>query len=113
MAKAPRRVMTTHVETLPTVHGQQADEAGDDRRKVDRGFDRRRSPRRRVLKGVVVHLRKWPSLQCVVRNVSEGGACLEIRDPLPDSFVLVLDDVPRTCRVVWRQASRVGVEFLK
>lgn len=113
------------METLPTVYGHRAAKHDDDHRKVEQRFDRRRSRRRRVFKGAavhwatlhlttpIIHLRKWPTFHCVVLNLSEGGACLEVRDPLPNSFVLVLDDVFRTCRVVWRRSNRIGVEFLK
>ncbi len=49
----------------------------------------------------------------MVHNLSVGGACLEVNEPIPDVFLLVLDDDPQACRVVWRKANRVGVRFLR
>jgi hypothetical protein len=101
------------MQALPIVQGRWADEQDDDRGRIQPRLDRRRSIRRHVFKGANIHWRKWLTIHCVVRNLSEGGACLEVADLVPDSFVLVLDDVRRTCRVVWRHANRVGIEFLK
>lgn len=53
-------------------------------------------------------------LVCVIRDMSAGGACLEI-DPaaaVPDRFDLIPDgNDPRSCRVVWRFSDRMGVTF--
>jgi hypothetical protein len=53
---------------------------------------------------------------CVIADISDSGARLEIDDPsrLPESFTLLLDGPDqqrRACRVVWRTASEVGVAF--
>jgi hypothetical protein len=52
-------------------------------------------------------------IECAIRNLSLTGACLEVADPvgLPERFNLVLDTNRHPCRVVWREADRVGVEF--
>jgi len=45
----------------------------------------------------------------VVRNLSDGGACLKVASPIeiPDTFDLVLDaDSVRHCRVAWRKAMQ-------
>jgi hypothetical protein len=55
------------------------------------------------------------TLRCTLRNVSLGGACLEL-DPsvaVPQTF----DLIPHTsdahvCRVVWRRDRRMGVAFV-
>jgi hypothetical protein len=50
----------------------------------------------------------------VVRNLSDRGACLKVESPvgIPDTFDLVLDNAPvRSCRVIWRKATELGVEF--
>jgi hypothetical protein len=54
------------------------------------------------------------AIDCVVRNLSDGGACLKVASPIgiPDTFDLVLDRVVRHCRVVWRTAMQIGVTFV-
>ncbi len=56
-----------------------------------------------------------PPIACLVRNISDTGARLQVTDPvLYNSFVLMFDDAgwpPRTCRVVWRRANGIGVTF--
>ena len=54
-------------------------------------------------------------LACMIRDISAGGACLEL-DPtiiVPDQFDLIPDqgDEPHACRVVWRVSGRIGVVF--
>ena len=82
----------------------------DERR---RDPDQRSSPRRRFLK---IGQTFWPngdSSECVVLNLSERGAKLEIRGVLPRRFDLVIDGQRwrRSCALVWRKANRVGVRF--
>jgi PilZ domain len=58
-------------------------------------------------------------IDCVVWDLSELGACLKVENPsgIPDSFDLVIDDLViahapvRNCRVAWRSATQIGVEF--
>jgi len=83
----------------------------DDRR-VSHG-DRRIAPRLRALKGAQI---VWPTaapVKCVVRNLSQTGAALEVHDPVPGTFELVFDgdQSRRSCRVVWRRETRIGVQF--
>jgi hypothetical protein len=54
--------------------------------------------------------------RCVVADISDTGARLEVDDPtkIPDKFTLLLDGPDpqrRTCHVVWRTESEVGVAF--
>jgi hypothetical protein len=77
---------------------------------------RRTSGRARTLKSAkIVFSGDSASIDCVVRNSSASGACLDVASPIgiPDSFDLVYDaDHARMpCRVVWRKPSRIGVEF--
>jgi PilZ domain len=54
-------------------------------------------------------------IDCVVRNLSDRGACLKVKSPIgiPDSFDLVLDHASvRNCRVTWRKATQIGVKFV-
>jgi hypothetical protein len=54
-------------------------------------------------------------IDCLVRNMSVGGANLEVESQIgiPSSFDLVIN-VERSnhhCHVVWRKARRIGVAF--
>jgi hypothetical protein len=77
---------------------------------------RRASPRYRTFKGAQVFW-PWPVGaydKCIIRNLSETGACLEIHVPvLHKIFVLVFDEDKsrRTCCVMWRKEPRIGVRF--
>jgi hypothetical protein len=100
--------------------GASADGAIDDRRQSVE--TRRSSPRKRTLKGAKIFwptgaVVTWPSgnaVTCVVRNLSETGAKLETDDPVPGTFEIVfdLDNSRRSCRMVWRKGSLIGVKFL-
>jgi hypothetical protein len=77
--------------------------------------DRRKVQRRRTLKAGTIAFNKDGGLDCRVRNLSPVGACLEVASQIgiPDDFVLVVehDHVRTSCHVVWRTATRMGVEF--
>jgi len=75
--------------------------------------DRRRVTRMRTLKGAQI---VWPTgapVKCVVRNLSQTGAALELQSPVPNNFELVFDgdQSRRSCVVVWRRETRIGVKF--
>jgi hypothetical protein len=79
--------------------------------------ERRKGSRQRVLKaGEITFAGHGAAINCTVRNVSDGGASLEVESPIgiPDEFDLVLtgDHTTRHCKVVWRKAKRIGVQFL-
>jgi PilZ domain len=52
---------------------------------------------------------------CVISDLSRGGAKITgvIVDDLPDEFMLRISRArgSRKCRVLWRRASKLGVEF--
>ena len=78
--------------------------------------ERKRYPRLRTLKpGKIVFDRRSCVIDCMVRNLSAAGACLEIPSTLgvPDRFDLVIttEKYPRSCRVAWKDKTRVGVTF--
>jgi hypothetical protein len=57
-----------------------------------------------------------PPRPCAISDISDGGARLVLNSEadLPEQFVLLLTKegrARRTCRVVWRSGSIVGVEF--
>lgn len=54
-------------------------------------------------------------LDCVIRNLSEGGAKLEFATVrgIPQAFdLLVPGHRPHTCRVAWRALKEMGVQFV-
>lgn len=86
----------------------------DERRKAE--LARRRAPRMRTLKGAQIVVPAGTSIRCTVRNISETGACLQLHSAvfLSHTFDLTFDDPDwsrRSCRVVWRDALLLGVEF--
>ncbi len=86
--------------------------AGEERRGPDN--TRRGAPRIKTLKGAQILWSNGAPVRCTVRNISETGACLEVYDPvLKNDFDLVFDlnQVRRSCRVMWRKHLRMGVQF--
>jgi hypothetical protein len=78
--------------------------------------DKRHIQRHRTLKGARIAFQgDGAAIQCVVRNLSDEGACLVVESPvgIPDKFHLIFDsDEPdRQCKVVWRSKNRIGVAF--
>jgi hypothetical protein len=76
---------------------------------------KRTAPRHRVLKQGTLAFNGGGGVDCVVRNISSGGARLDVANPvgLPQSFTLVIqiDQFRRHCRPVWCNDSRIGVAF--
>jgi hypothetical protein len=78
--------------------------------------EHRRASRQRALKGAQILLNQGASvIDCIVRDVSSTGARLKVASQLgiPEQFTLVvgLDDTRRQCRIAWRRADDIGVEF--
>ena len=77
--------------------------------------ERRKVQRHRTLKAGSISFNRAAGVDCRVRNLSPAGACLEVASQIgiPDEFVLVVaaDHVKAPCHVVWRTATRLGVEF--
>lgn len=78
--------------------------------------DRRAELRRRTLKeGKILFNRRRSAIDCVLRNFSPGGACLEVASPVgvPDQFELLIDGEaqPRACASIWRHDNKIGVAF--
>jgi hypothetical protein len=75
----------------------------------------RAAPRRRTLKAGTISFNNGAGIDCLVRNLSATGACLELESPVgvPNAFTLVIstDHLQRPCQVVWRSARRIGVKF--
>ncbi len=77
--------------------------------------ERRKAQRHRVLKAGRIGFNRAAGIDCRVRNLSEAGACLEVASliGIPEYFVLGIDSdrLRQACHVVWRNGSRLGVEF--
>jgi len=80
--------------------------------------EHRNAPRHRVLKSATIEF-GGGGIDCVVRNMSDTGAALEVTSPLgiPDRFSLVItqerqERLVKPCRVMWRKEKRIGVRFV-
>jgi hypothetical protein len=78
--------------------------------------DRRKVTRSRVLKGAKLIIGPASTIDCVVRNVTNSGARIQIANTtgLPESLSLTFDDgrTVRLCRIAWRTVTETGVEFV-
>jgi hypothetical protein len=78
--------------------------------------ERRKVARTRVLKVAKMLIGDTSVIDCVARDLTNGGASLQIpnTNDLPESLDLTLDagHTIRRCRLVWRKMGRTGVEFL-
>jgi PilZ domain len=83
-----------------------------------RGFveiDRRTKPRSDTFKIGVIVCDPEHRVLSVVKNISPTGALLELDNTLeiPDQFTLAIESEssPRFCRVAWKKAKQVAVNF--
>jgi PilZ domain len=74
----------------------------------------RKTSRRRSLDPALIRFGD-ASASCVVRNLSEAGAALDIGTQvgIPDRFTLIVVSKRKifSCTVVWREDRRIGVAF--
>jgi hypothetical protein len=74
----------------------------------------RAAPRQRMLKAASIEF-SGSTIDCVVRNISETGAAIEVASPvgIPAEFNLVMPGniAKRSCRMVWVKDKRIGVAF--
>ena len=77
--------------------------------------EKRKVQRHRTLKAGSISFNRAGGIDCRVRNMSPAGALLEVVSQvgIPDDFTLVieLDQLKQPCHVIWRTATRMGVEF--
>jgi hypothetical protein len=78
--------------------------------------DKRKSPRRRVLKeGRIVFADGMRVIDCTIRDMSTEGARLLIANTvgLPDTFTLYEKStgMPYPASVAWRQSNALGIKF--
>lgn len=77
----------------------------------------RQTERKRVLKGAKIsYAARCASFPCVVRDISDTGARLQVKDhaAVPETFELLieLDGFEAEVEVVWRKPGEIGVIFL-
>lgn len=73
--------------------------------------------RTRTLKGAKIIFNDGSCvIDCMLRNTSATGACIEIPSlaGIPDRFTLLVkpDSIHHECRVAWKSATRMGVAFI-
>jgi hypothetical protein len=77
--------------------------------------ERRKHPRTRVLKGAKIVLGPTSVLDCVIRDLTNGGARLKAPNVvnLPGDVALTFDSgrTFRPGRVAWRKVEEAGLEF--
>ncbi len=77
-------------------------------------MEKRRADRTRVLKAGMIEF-PGGAFSCMVRNLSEAGAALDVPSPsgIPDHFTLVIptEGSRFSCYRVWRKDRRIGVAF--
>jgi hypothetical protein len=78
--------------------------------------ERRKSVRHRTLKSGAISYGRFMNIECLIRNLSRNGACLELASPIavPGVFTLTIkgDHVQRPCKAIWRSAKKIGVRFV-
>lgn len=80
-------------------------------------INEKRSARRQTLRYTAwLAVTAEQRIGCVVSDVSETGARIDVQDAkiIPDHFVLMLSSsgaARRICRVVWRKPTQMGVKF--
>jgi hypothetical protein len=74
----------------------------------------RKTRRRQVLDTALIRFGET-SACCVVRNLSERGAALDVGSQagIPDQFTLIVVSEKKiySCSVIWRKNRRIGVAF--
>jgi hypothetical protein len=79
--------------------------------------ERRKLARNRTfLGGVIAFNRRSSTMNCLVRNLSVGGAKISFTNTatVPDKFDLTIKQKGRAllARIVWRKADEAGIVFL-
>ena len=79
--------------------------------------ERRKSVRSRVLKNAKFIVDASLVIDCFVRNLTVAGAQVELprTAELPDRLTMTFDGgrTLRSCRIVWRDQNKAGLEFVR
>ena len=77
--------------------------------------EKRAYARHRVFKGGRLAFNAGGSIECTVRNISPGGARVDVNSPiaLPKQLTLLIDadHFKRRCHPVWTHDTHVGIAF--
>src|SRR5579863_6963382 len=78
--------------------------------------ERRKAARNRSLfQGKILINDRRSVIDCVVRNLSENGACVQVASlaGIPPAFELQIGDESalRSCVAIWHNDNRIGIEF--
>ena len=83
---------------------------------VNLRLEKRLAPRRNTfIAALLVYNGGRSRTDCIIRNLSDGGAKLEVASVggIPQTFDLIAPDHrPHSCRVAWRALKELGVQFL-
>jgi hypothetical protein len=113
LTEADIAVASQHAEKLASQQPSSAD-AQPTSEEVRSLENNRVAPRQRTLKAGTIEF-SGSTLDCVVRNISDTGAALEVASPvgIPAEFNLMISGniAKRPCRVVWVKDKRIGVTF--
>jgi hypothetical protein len=87
-----------------------------ERQTLDIRLEKRLSPRRNtMIPATIVFDGGRTRMECIIRNLSDTGAKLEVNSSvarIPRTFDLVVPNVrPQACSVVWRTLKELGVHF--
>ncbi len=114
-----RAALTAEEIAVATRHAEsQRPQAGPEQPKVQEAFlarqNERAASRQRVFKAATIEC-NGGKIDCVVRNISETGAALEVPVALdiPSEFDLLIsgNSVGHRCQIKWRKENRIGVAF--
>jgi len=113
LTEADIAVASQHAEKLAAQQPSNADvpPTSEEVRSLE---NNRVAPRQRTLKAGTIEF-SGSTLDCVVRNISDTGAAIEVATPvgIPAEFNLMISGniAKRPCRVVWVKDKRIGVTF--
>ena len=64
-------------------------------------------------RGAIVFDSRQPALDCVVIDISAGGACIDVsgQATIPARVVFIHSGTRKSARVVWRRGRRVGLQY--
>lgn len=84
---------------------------------MDMRREQRLSPRRNTMIEALIVFNGGRSFEpCIIRNLSDGGAKIEVYkavSTIPNSFDLVVPgNKPVSCRVAWRAMKEMGIQFI-
>ena len=78
-------------------------------------IERRQFGRRQTILHAMIYPRGRPSIRCIVRDLSAGGARIEVDTPawLPSRFHLIIEatNFEADCEIMHRSHDDVGVRF--